>query len=93
MLTKQHSQEVLVLCFNWEKSAAEAHRMLVEVYGDNAPTDKLCRGCFQRFKSSDFDVEDRDGGEKKKISKIPNWRHYLLETRAKCKKNWQNHWK
>ncbi|EFN78778.1 hypothetical protein EAI_13076, partial [Harpegnathos saltator] len=27
-------------CFNWKKSAAEAHRMLVEVYGDAAPIDK-----------------------------------------------------
>ena len=41
-LTKQHSREVLVSCFNWKKSAAEAHRMLAEVYGDNAPTDKSC---------------------------------------------------
>ena len=28
--------------------------------------------------------------EKKKCSKIPNWRHYLLKTRAKRKKYWQN---
>ena len=27
----------------WNKSAAEAHRMLVEVYDDTAPTDKSCR--------------------------------------------------
>jgi len=39
MLTKQHLQEVLIFCFNWKKSAAEPHRMLVEVY-DTAPTDK-----------------------------------------------------
>jgi len=33
VLTKQ--REVLTFCFNWKKSAAEAHpsRMLVEVYG------------------------------------------------------------
>jgi len=37
MLNKQHLQEVLIFCFNWKKSAAEAHRMLVEVYGDTAP--------------------------------------------------------
>ena len=30
--------------------------------------------------------------EKRKSSKIPNWRYYLLKTNAKCKKNWQNHW-
>jgi len=40
VLTKQHLQEVLIFCFNWKKSAAEAHRMLVEVYGDTVPTDK-----------------------------------------------------
>jgi len=40
VLTKQHLREVLIFCFNWKKSAAEAHRMLVEVYGDTAPTDK-----------------------------------------------------
>jgi len=28
---------------NWKKSAAEAHRMLIELYGDTAPTDKSCR--------------------------------------------------
>ena len=30
--------------------------------------------------------------EKREFSKIPNWRHYLLKTRSKSKKNWQNHW-
>jgi len=29
MLTKQHLREVLIFCFNWKKSAAEAHRMLM----------------------------------------------------------------
>jgi len=32
VLTKQHLREIF--CFNWKKSAAEAHRMLVEVYDD-----------------------------------------------------------
>jgi len=35
VLTKQHLREILIFCFNWKKSA-EAHRMLVEVYGDTA---------------------------------------------------------
>jgi len=33
VLTKQHLREILIFCFNWKKSAAEAHRMLVEIYG------------------------------------------------------------
>jgi len=42
VLIKQHLREVLIFCFNWKKSVAEAHQMLVEVY-DIAPTDKSCR--------------------------------------------------
>jgi len=58
MLTKQHLREVLIFCFNWKKSAAETHRMFVEVYGDT-PTDKSCREWFRRFKDGDFSVEDK----------------------------------
>jgi len=60
VLTKQHLREVLIFCFNWKKSAAEAYRMLVEVYGDTAPTDKSCRKWFRRFKDGDFSVEDKE---------------------------------
>ena len=59
MLTKQHSRVVLVFCFNWKKSAAGEHRMLVEVYGDNVPTDKSCRDWFRRFKNCDFSIKDK----------------------------------
>jgi len=68
VLTKQHLREVLVFFFNWKKSAAEAHRMLVEVYGDNAPTDKSCREWFRRFKNDDFSVKDKPrSGQPKKF--------------------------
>lgn len=40
VLIKQYLRKVLVFCFNWKKGAAKAHQMLVEVYGDNEPTDK-----------------------------------------------------
>jgi len=67
VLIKQHLREVLISCFNWKKSAAEAHRMLVEVYDDTAPTDKSCREWFRHFKNGDFSVEDklRSGQPKK----------------------------
>ena len=54
VLTKQNLREVLIFCFNWKKSAAEAHRMLVEVYDHTAPTDKSCREWFRRFKDGDL---------------------------------------
>lgn len=50
VLNKQHLREVLIFFFNWKKSAAEAHRSLVEVYGESAPSDKSCREWFRRFK-------------------------------------------
>ena len=59
MLTKQHSREGLVFCLDWKEGAADAHRILVEVYGDNAPTNKSCREWFRSFKNGDFSVEDK----------------------------------
>jgi len=69
VLIKQHLREqVLIFCFNWKKSAAEAHRMFVEVYGDTAPTDKSHREWFRCFKDGDFSVEDKPrSGQPKKF--------------------------
>jgi len=67
VLIKQHLRKVLIFCFNWKKSAAEAHRMLVEVYGNTALTDKSCREWFRRF-NGDFSVEDKPrSGQPKKF--------------------------
>jgi len=66
VLTK-HLREVLIFCFNWKKSAAQAHRMLVEVYGDTAPTDKSCREWFRRFKDEDSVQDKPRSGQSKKF--------------------------
>ncbi|GFW67653.1 uncharacterized protein TNCV_3445251 [Trichonephila clavipes] len=44
-----------------KKSAAEAHRMLSNTYGEAAISERTCREWFQRFKNGDFDVEDQHG--------------------------------
>ena len=54
----RHLREVLMFCFNMKKSAAEAHRMLSNIYGEVAISERTCREWFQRFKNGDFDVED-----------------------------------
>ena len=41
--------------------------MLSSTYGEAAPSERTCREWFQRFKSGDFDVEDRHGGGKERI--------------------------
>ena len=41
--------------------------MLVEVYGDTAPTDKSCRESFRRFKDGDFSEDKPCSGQLKKF--------------------------
>ena len=60
----RHLREVLIFCFNMKKSVAEAPRMLSNIYGEAAISERTCREWFQRFKNGDFDVEDRHSGSK-----------------------------
>ena len=46
--------------FIHNKSAAEAHGIFVETYGDNALSDTTCRDWFRRFKNNDFKLEDKE---------------------------------
>ena len=48
-----------------KKSAAEAHRMLSNTYGEAAISERTCREWFQRFKNGDFDIETGIGGREK----------------------------
>ena len=43
----RHLWEVLIFCFNMKKSAAEAHRMLSNTYGEAAISERTCREWFQ----------------------------------------------
>lgn len=60
---KRHLREVLLHHFLGKKTAAESHRILVEVYGDYAPAESSCREWFRRFKANDFDLNDKDHGK------------------------------
>ncbi len=43
-----------------KKKAAESHRILVEVYGEHALSERTCQKWFARFKSGDFGLEDEE---------------------------------
>ena len=60
VLTKQHLREVLIFCFNWKKNAAEAHRMLVEIYGDTAPNILLINHVRNSFDVSRMKISAKD---------------------------------
>jgi len=61
----RYLQEVLIFCFNMKKSAAEAHRMLSNIYGEAAISERTCREWFQHFKNGNF--EDRHSGGREKV--------------------------
>ena len=59
-------RELLIYFFNLTKSAAEAHRLLVEAYGD-ALSERSCCEWFQKFKNGEFDVDDKEHSRRPKV--------------------------
>ena len=57
---KVYLQAILPHDFIQKKSAAEAHRVLVETYSNHALSKTICRDWFRLFKNNDFDVEDKE---------------------------------
>ena len=56
---KRDLRELLIYFFSLKKFAAEAHRLLVEKYGEAALSKRSCREWFQKFKNGEFDIEDK----------------------------------
>ena len=56
---KRHLRELLINFLNLKKSAAEAHRLLVETYGEAAISARSCHEWFQKFENGEFDIEDK----------------------------------
>ena len=74
-------RELLIYFFNLKKSAAEAHRLLVEAYDDAALSERSCHEWFQKFKNGEFDIGDKET-EGRKYTKTRNWKHYWMKIRA-----------
>ena len=64
---KRHLREILIYFFNLKKSAAEAHRLLAETYGEAALSERTCREWFQKFKNGKFDIEDKERSGRPKV--------------------------
>ena len=58
--SRRHLQEVSLFCFNLNNSAAEVHRLLQEAYGEGYVDNSSVREWLRRFKSDDFEVEDKE---------------------------------
>lgn len=67
-VNKHHLRHVLIFLYLQKKKAAESYRILVETYGDNAPSQKTCERWFNRFKNGNFNLEDAEHpGQPKKF--------------------------
>ena len=73
---------ILLHYFIQNKSAAEAHRILVEIYGDNTLSDTTCWDWFRRFKNSDFKLEDKERFDAPKKFKGKELEEILDEDRS-----------
>ena len=52
-------RHILLHYFDLKKTVSEAHRILPETYGEESPSERTCREWFQRFRSCNFCVEDK----------------------------------
>ena len=66
---------MLLLFFNLKKSATAAHRLLSEAYPEYTAEVRACKQWFARFKSSDFETEDKERLGPSKKFETKNWRH------------------
>jgi len=58
---------MLLYYFDLKKIAVKAHRLLSKMYGDETPSERTCRVCFECFRNGDFHMrdEERPGQPKK----------------------------
>lgn len=56
---KEFLREILLHYFIQNKSASEAHRILVETYGSHALSETTCTDWFKRFENNDFNFKDK----------------------------------
>ena len=63
----RHLRELWINIFNLKKSAAEAHRLLVERYGEAALRERSCHDWFQKFKNGEFDIKDKEASGRPKV--------------------------
>ena len=66
-LNKRHLRELLIYFFNLKKSVAEAHRLLIETYGEAELSERSCREWFQKFMNDEFDIKVQERSERPKV--------------------------
>lgn len=55
----QHLREVLRLLFNLKKTPTESHRLLVQAYGKQAPSQQICHEILRSYKSDSISPSNK----------------------------------
>ena len=84
---------VLLHYFNMKKTAAESHRILVEVYDEHALMSERAKSGLHDLKVMILAWKTKNVLGSQKSLKIKNCKHYSMKIVAKYKKNSQNLWK
>ena len=58
--SKSHLRHSLLFLFHQKEKAVEAHRLLVETYGEHPPVIRTYETWFHQFKSGYFDLTDNE---------------------------------
>jgi len=71
---KHHLWKLLIYFFNLKKSAAEAHRLLVEAYGNAALSERSIVSGFKSTRTVNLTSKTKNVAEGRKCTR--NWKHY-----------------
>ena len=84
-------RHALLYYFDLQKSVSETCRLLQERYGKQAPSHTTCKEWFQRFRSGDTDVNDKEHSGQPKKFKYTELQALLNENSAQMqmKSCWQ----
>ena len=64
---RRYLEELFIYFFSLKKSTVEAHRLLVETYGEAVLSERSCREWFQKFKNGEFEIEDKERSGRPKV--------------------------
>lgn len=66
---KAHIRHCISFCYNLKKNASETQRFICEAYDDGIISIHTCQEWFQRFRSGNFDLSDKErSGRSKNMS-------------------------